>query len=513
MLTAADSLGLASLIPLHGVISLMITNVPTLEEFTPIQRNVFGSDVAVTSAWADYDGDGDLDLAVVTKTGEVRLYRSDDGKFANIGPQLGLPTSSSIIDDYPAGLAWGDFDGDGDLDLYVGTSMRPILGRVQLARNYLYRNDGARGLSEVAKQVGVDVPGANTRQVSWIDYDSDGDLDLFVAGRAGYSRLFRNDNSHFQDVSAETGVFNSRRTVGACWFDMDQDGDLDLFLANQDGDKDSLYRNDHGKFTDVAAEQKMDQPQRTGAEGGVGCSVGDFDNDGDLDLFVASYGDNLLYRNDGTGQFEEVARQFGITGSVHAVGASWGDHNNDGYLDLFVTGYENSEPTRSAHPRFFHNEGTGFVEVLKNSRTLIAADHGVQWADYDRDGDLDLALTNHFGVQRGHLIWRNELPERQRRNSLQVMVLDANGNYTRAGSEVRLFDNQNKLISTRLVPTGDGYDSQSAVPVHFGLSQVKRVTVEVVFHTPAGRRKQRLYGIDPRRWAGKVLIVKQDQLQ
>ena len=124
------------------------------------------------------------------------------------------------------------------------------------------------------------VPDADSRQANWVDYDNDGDLDLFSAQRSGTNRMFRNEGGKFTDVSEELGLDDPRRTVGSCWFDMDQDGDLDVFQANQQADKDTLYRNDGGKFVDIAPQLGMHQPERTLAEGGVGCSVGDYDNDG-----------------------------------------------------------------------------------------------------------------------------------------------------------------------------------------------------------------------------------------
>ena len=113
------------------------------------------------------------------------------------------------------------------------------------------------------------------------------------------------------DVSDASNLADPRRTVGACWFDMDQDGDLDLFLANQQGDQDAMYRNDGAGFVDVAPQLHMHRPARSIEDGGVGCAVGDYDNDGQLDLFVATYGSSLLYRNLGGGRFREAAVECG----------------------------------------------------------------------------------------------------------------------------------------------------------------------------------------------------------
>ena len=229
----------------------------------------------------------------------------------------------------------------------------------------------------------------------------------------------------------------------------------------------------------------MHQPERTLAEGGVGCTVGDYDNDGWLDLFVATYGPTLLYRNLGGGKFREVAEESGLRHDLHAVGASWGDVDNDGDLDLFVAAYVDGEESWSrAH--LFRNEDGKFTDVLGEGSPLLAADHGVQWADYDRDGDLDLSLTDTFPDDGRHRLLRNDMPVAQGRRSLQVRVLDRAGRATRNGAEVRLYDGDGKLLGTRIVPTGDGYGSQSDVPVHFGLGGGTTVDVKVTFLTRAG---------------------------
>ena len=200
--------------------------------------------------------------------------------------------------------SWGDFDADGHLDLFIGFPFEE--GRI----NRLYRNEGdGRAFTDVAAEVGVEVSGVS-RQASFVDYDNDGDLDLFVALRDRTNCLFRNDGANdgarFVDVSEASGIDDPRRTVGAVWFDMDEDGDLDCFIANQNGDADGVFRNDGGHFVDVASALGMDGGERSEDIGGVGPSVIDYDVDGDLDLFVAMYGPDVLWRNDGGGRFVEV---------------------------------------------------------------------------------------------------------------------------------------------------------------------------------------------------------------
>jgi hypothetical protein len=474
--------------------------------FTPVQPELFAKQGALASAWADFDGDGDVDLAVSFGTGELRLYRNDKGVFTNVGPDVGFPTQGAEM----RGLAWGDYDNDGDVDLYAATSGRGgTVGRLgeTIVGGLLFRNDNGR-FTEVAKAAGVAAPGPNARQANWIDYDNDGDLDLFVTQRASSNRLLRNDGGTFVDVSGEAKINDPRRSVGACWFDFDQDGDLDVFVANQQGDKDGFYRNDGGVFTDIAGELNIQQPNRSLEEGGVNCAVGDYDNDGDFDLYVTVYGANILYRNDG-GKFRDVAQEVGITGDKMAVGVNWGDYDNDGLLDLVIAGYERENGKYRSVDHLLRNTGGRFVEMLAPGSALHAGDHAALWADYDNDGDLDLSFTEAYNPAGHHLILRNDLPAKPQRYSLLVQVLDREGHLTRAGSEVRLYDAKGALLASRLVSPTEGYDSQSAMPVHFGLPGNAPVTVEVTYLTEAGRKQQRVENVKPAKWAGRWLVVKE----
>ncbi len=469
--------------------------------FIPVQPELFAEPGALSNAFADFDRDGDLDIAVSYTSGAIRLYRNDADTFVDAGTPLGLPTSGPAI----RGLSWGDFDRDGDPDLHAGVSGEEGAA----SRNLLFRNDGGSAFIEVAVALGMVVFDADSRQANWVDYDNDGDLDLYSAQRSDINRMFRNDVFKFTDVGEELALDDPRRTVGTCWFDMDRDGDLDVFQANQQADKDTFYRNDGGIFIDVAPLLGMHQPERTLAEGGVGCAVGDYDNDGLLDLFVATYGATLLYRNLGAGKFRDVAAEAGVRQVLHAVGASWGDADNDGYLDLYVTAYVDGENSHSRAHLFMNQHGK-FIDAPDDGSALLAADHGVQWVDFDQDGDLDLSVTDTFPDDGGHRLFRNELPKATRRRSLQVLVLDRDGRATRGGSEVRLLTPDGKLLATRLVPTGDGYGSQSAVPVHFGLSDMTTVTVEVIFLAREGRKLKRVDKIDPRHWTGRAVVVKSE---
>lgn len=466
--------------------------------FTPVQPADFAVAGSLSNSWADFDGDGDLDLAVSIKTGEIRLYRNDRGIFINVGAAMGLPLAGAEM----RGLAWGDYDGDGWPDLYAGATSTS-------AANLLFRNDKGRRFIPVP-DAGPVPGGRSARQSSWVDFDNDGDLDLFAANRNGPNALFRQDGGRFVRVPADQAGDDARPTVGACWFDYDRDGDLDLFLANQAGATDALWRNDGDRFTDIAPALGMDRPGRSREEGSVGCAIGDYDNDGELDLFVTSYGINVLYRNKGDGSFENVAPRLGLAEDNHAVGAAWGDFDNDGWLDLFVTAYTGQSGAQQPANRLYRNlGGKAFANILPAGSALDVADHGVQWIDYNRDGALDLSVTRGYTAAGGHFLFRSDLGKTEARRSLAVRVLDKSGRFTRMGAEVRLYDAAGKILATRQVSTGEGYNSQGTQPLHFGLRSAAPVTVEVTFLTAAGRKVQRIPAVRPGRYSGDMLIARE----
>jgi hypothetical protein len=484
---------------LHGCDDAESEPSSPVAAFEPAQPDLFSAPGAQPNAWADYDNDGDLDLFVGFRGAPDRLYRNDDGVFVDVASEVGLANEPET-----RVAAWGDVDGDGHLDLYVGFPASAA------TPNRLFRNDGGgKRFVDVAGELGVDLIGT-TRQTSWIDYDNDGDLDLFVAFRDQINRLFRNDGDTFTDVSEPSGIADPRRTVGVAWFDMDEDGDLDAFVANQNGDQDGFFRNDGDRFTDVAPELGMDAPGRTEQYGGVGPAVTDFDNDGDLDLFVANYGPDALWRNDGGGRFTEVAAGTVLSVDRHATTAAWGDVNNDGRVDLFVASYMRDVPEEA--DRLYRNAPEGFEDVTPAWVLERGASHGVQWADFDADGDLDLALANN-NPAGGHPLYRNLLLPEDAVRSVQVMVLDADGFHTLPGTEVRVYAaGTDRLLGTRLVDTGGGYCSQNVMPVHVGLPDgVATVDVAVTTLGPEGRTVTTVRSVDPNALPRRVLLVRADR--
>lgn len=465
--------------------------------FTAVQPELFAAPGAQATAWADMDNDGDLDLFVGFRGGANRLYRNTRGTFTDVAVGLGVADTTET-----RAAAWGDFDADGHVDLYVGfTPASPIPNR-------LYRNLGnGTGFRDVAREVGLAEKGT-TRQPAFIDFDNDGDLDLSVAFRDRPNALYRNDRGRFTDVAPVLGIADPRKTVGVVWFDWEEDGDLDAFVANQDGDANGFYRNDAGRFTDVADSLGVSARGRLPTEGSVGPSVADFDNDGDFDLYVANYGPDWLLRSQGK-RLTDVAPAFGLAGDDHSVSSAWGDVDHDGRLDLFVVNYVSAQ--RDTPDHLFRNLGHRFVDVTPPAIARDNGSHGVNWVDFDQDGDLDLLLANNHPLGT-HRLFRNDLAPAVAARSIQVMVLDAAGRATCAGAEVRLFRaGTRRLLGTRLVDTGGGYDSQGVMPVHFGLADEGTVDLEVTFITPRGRVVKQVPNVGSGGRAGRVVRVLADR--
>ena len=482
--------------------------------FTLVQPELFAATGGNSNAWADIDNDGDLDYFVGFRGRPSRLYRNDRGTFVEVRSAFADATPGRALSSAsaPAGssagatadhevraVAWGDYNADGHVDLYIGFADPKVPAKV-------YRNEGnGKRFVDVATEIGLALTGVS-RQPAWIDYDGDGDLDFFAAFRDGPNRLFRNDRGKFVDVTRESGIGDARKTVSAVWWDFDRDGDLDVFVANQEGDANGLFRQHQGRFEDVAVSFGVAGTPRPKEDGGVGASLADFDLDGDFDLFVANYGPSALYRNEGGASFVDVARDRGIDLRGHGVTSAWGDVDNDGRPELYVGNFIAGQPLyRDA---FFLNAASRFVEALPDALLKRDATHGVRFVDFDRDGRLDLSLTNNDPAGGGHPLWRNTSTMRGR--SLSIDVADGNARRTRAGAEVRAFrTGTRELLAAELVDSGSGYCSQSEMPVHLGVPGAwqGRIDVEITTMIAGARHTSIVRAIDPDSYRGRALRI------
>ena len=462
---------------------------------TPVQPELFAAGGTFTNAWADYDGDGDLDLFVGFNGAPNRLYRNDAGSFSDVAVQAG------VADARPTrAAAWGDIDADGDPDLLVGFTAGP--GGVLR----LYRNDGGR-FADITRDAGITIDSGAVRQPAFVDFDGDGDLDLYVAFRDKANVLFRNDGARFVDVAPSLGLADARKSVGGTWFDMDGDGDLDLYQGNMDGDANALWRNDGARFTDIAGSAGVQwggRPPNDKTKGTVRTCVADINGDGRLDLIAANYGTNGLFLNRGNGRFEDVSAAWGINLDSHFDTCAPADVDNDGRIDLYINGTVTGG--KSYRDYLLRNTGTRFDDVTPDTLKALESDHGAQWADFDGDGDADLALT---GVQPTgmHYLLRNDLDPALHARTLRVRVLDAKGHATRAGATVRVSRN-GKQLGVWLVDGGSGYDSQNEAPLLITLSSAAPVDLEVTGPSATRAARARLRRVAPANYAGRTLDIR-----
>jgi predicted nucleotidyltransferase len=269
-----------------------------------------------SAAWGDYDGDGDLDLAITGRSGSggnlAKIFRNDSGTFVDIGALLvGLDSGS---------VAWGDYDGDGDLDL-LQTGCTYFGNPAQVTA--LYRNDG----NGVFTAVNSGLPAVCLGSAVWGDYDGDGDLDVALVSSSLPLRIYRTDSGIFTLAHTLTVTSDGRKALA--WADYDNDGRLDLAVASVPP---MIFRNTGSGFVTAGAV----------LEGGSHGSIawGDYDNDGDPDLLIVSDGKTKLYRND-AGSFVDASAAFPV---AQWMSVAWGDYDGDSDLDVILTGDPNEYP-------------------------------------------------------------------------------------------------------------------------------------------------------------------------
>lgn len=421
--------------------------------FTPVTQPALLVGGTLTNAWADVNGDDRPDLFVGMNGAANQLHIATADGFRESAAAYGVAQARAT-----RAAAFGDANGDGRPDLMLGFA--PGAGSVLMLR---VATDS--GFRDGTADAGLHLDSAGVRQLAWVDVDGDGDQDLFVALRDRPNRLYRNDGGRFTNIAAEVGLADGRKSVGATWFDLEGDGDLDLVVANQDGDANGLFRNDAGRFTDIAERARVAWGGRTPrlpTNGSVRPCAADVNGDGRQDLFFANYGANGLFLNRGDGTFEDVSVAWGIARDARWDACAFADIDHDGDLDLYVNGTVTGGVN---YPDYlYRNTGTQFEEVTPAALAAAVADHGVQWADADGDGDLDLALT---GVAAGPLplLWWNARDAGNAPSSLFVRVLDRAGR-RRPGAAVTLRRGRRRLSPAVLVDAGSGYNAQSMLDVH-----------------------------------------------
>jgi hypothetical protein len=479
----------------------------------------------------DFDNDELLDVVTSTwdPSGTMHFFRNrGDGSFED-------RTVASGLAEFRGGLnmVQADYDNDGDVDIFVlrGAWARDA-GRHP---NSLLRNNGDGTFTDQTFAAGLGEEHYPTQTAAWGDYDNDGDLDLYVGNESSDllkfdpytgeedgagalrapSQLFRNNgDGTFTDVAAAAGVENLGYAKGVAWGDYDDDGDLDLYVSNLIGPN-RLYRNaGDGTFYDMAGPLEVTTPTI-----GFPAWFWDFDNDGILDLFVASYTGRLaavaswhvrgtaryeapaLYKGDGRGGFVNVTEQMGLDRPVLPMGSNFGDLNDDGWLDFYLgTGDPNIE-CLLPNLMFVNQSGRGFVNVtMAGGFGHLQKGHGVAFADFDVDGDTDVYQ------QMGGAFYGDEYKDALYRNPgfghrwLGVKLIGVQTNRSAIGARVRVRVNENGVRRNiyRTVSSGGSFGC-SPLRQHIGLGDANAIEeLEIIW--PASRRVQRFENVEADRW-------------
>jgi hypothetical protein len=390
-----------------------------------------------------------------------------EGLFSDVTAPCGIEFQLSsgaagqhyLVETMLGGLGWIDYDGDGDMDLYLANGHEDPrqAGLPGRAGDRLYQNDGEGRFRDATAAAGIDERRYSTG-VAVADYDNDGDSDLLVTS-FGRNTLYRNSGAGtFEDVTAAAGLAAEGFNASAAWFDYDRDGDLDLYIARYlqydpatsrgcvegavsvychprffHGQSDLLYKNQDGRFADRSREAGVWR-QGPGDAKGLGVIALDYDRDGWVDVYVANdTTPNFLWRNlDGRG-FRDVAPELGVAvdgaGKPQAgMGVDWGDVNGDGFMDIHVTNF--SDETNNL---YVQRPGGGFEDAVQRAglgSSYGRLGFGTLLGDFDLDGDLDLVVAN------GHV---DDSVERKRTASMStykqppdLFLNDGSGRFTAA---------------------------------------------------------------------------------
>lgn len=506
------SLGLSLLIGMAGAAEPRFKDVTADSGLVVVPKKGYDGCKPHAVGVEDFDGDGLPDIIVGTfDAPRVHYYRNlGQLRFKEAIKGSGLETFKG----QSSGIAIGDFDRDGKLDVFIG-SIRPGESR-------LYRGNGDGTFTDVTVKSGVMVkPGA--RSAAWSDIDGDGWLDLYVTSPKGANCLFRNHgDGTFSDIADKAGVaLADKESLGCAFGDVDGDGLDDLFVTNYHSQVSALFKNQGGgKFGDVTAEAGLTRKMSA-----VACTFADVFNRGRLDLYVSTDSwlsganatddqlrkqghtvePNVLYVNDGKGKFTPLAEPaFNYFSLSHD--AVLEDLDHDGLLDIYV-GVDaesgNSWATsKGGNPLWTRSDDKWIEQAqpwgIKHEANCVC----VVPADFDNDGDLDLLLVNFYS---NVVLYRNDTNDK---NWLRVKAVGARSNLDGIGAKVSVFTgdgDQKKLVGFRDIQSGAGYARCSPLEAHFGLGKTPAAGYRVEVFVPTTKTRVVKENVKP----GQRIVVKE----
>jgi len=472
-------------------------------------------------AFLDYDADGWQDILLVNgmdwpghrrELSTLKLYRNNrNGTFSEVTHAAGLD-----VEIYGMGVAVGDYNNDGYPDILITC----------VGQNHLFRNTGKGTFVDVTKSSGLGGRQAFSTSALWFDFDRDGLLDLFVCNYVKWSLnhdvfcsldgknksyctpeayrgetcwLFHNrGDGTFEDVTAHSGIFDSSsKSLGVAMLDYDRNAWPDLLLAN-DTQPNKLYLNQrNGTFKDVAVEAGIAFSAEGKARAGMGVDVADFDNSGTSGVAITNFDNEMigLYRVS-SGSFADVATQSGVglpSKNTLGFGCVFLDADLDGALDLAVVNGHIDDTVRNVRgvgyaqpPQLFLNNGKGaFRDVaakIGGGFSQPKVGRGLAYADFDRDGDLDLLMTTNHGPA---YLYRNDQLAGNR--SIRFRLVGTKSNRDAIGALLKIF--YNGTTQSQLVKGGSSYLSQSELPVTFGIGKRDKID-RVVMQWPSGKTEE-----------------------
>jgi hypothetical protein len=447
----------------------------------------------------DFDNDGLLDLAVTSNDAKLAMvfyHNKGDGTFEDRSVAAGVTDQLGGLVCYQA-----DYDNDGFMDILIlrGAWLRyPV-------RPTLLRNNHAGGFTDVTRQTGL-LTAVNSNAGAWGDYDKDGWLDLFIGCEKQPNRLYHNKrDGTFEEVAGLAGVQGdpNRFCKGCTWIDIDNDDYPDLFLNHLNGSGQLFHNNRDGRFTDETSAQNIDGPTV-----GFSCWAWDYDNDGWIDLFATSYlrtvGDvvkglmgrasteqsNSLFRNLGGRGFEDVTERTGLNLFFMTMGSNFADFDNDGWLDMYLATGAPSLSSLVPNRMFKNVNGQRFSEITVSSGTgHLQKGHAVACGDWDRDGDVDLFVEMGGAVDgdRYHnILFQNP---GQQNNWVTLKLVGQKTNRAAIGARIKVVTvGQQPLTVYRHVSSGSSFGANTLQQT-IGLGKADRVA-RLEIHWPVSGTTQ-----------------------